>query len=133
MFYNSKTTWGIDMKPWSSQQAFLRNGLRSKLHPSLALVHVQITYFETQTLQNKFLRYYNDFLVSQVKDILWHLSFSRSPCFSGQQIIHHSREPVNYFIKPHHFTIGIAGTDFKYIPCLEFEILGGKAHIFLIY
>ena len=42
---------------------------------------------------------------------------------SGQQIIHQSCEPVNYFIDRNHFTISIAGPDFNFMPCLELEIL----------
>ena len=30
---------------------------------------------------------------------------------SGQQIIHQSREPVNYFIDRHRFTMDIVGPD----------------------
>ena len=32
---------------------------------------------------------------------------------SGQRIMHQSRELVNYFVDHHHFTMGIAGPDFK--------------------
>ena len=40
--------------------------------------------------------------------------------------MYQSREPVNYFIDRHHFTMGIGGPDFKYIPCLQLEILEGE-------
>ena len=52
---------------------------------------------------------------------------------SGQQIMHQSCEQVNYFIDRHHFTMGIPGPDFNYMLCLELEILGGKAYMFLLY
>ena len=47
---------------------------------------------------------------------------------AGWQIIHQSREPVNYFISRHHFTMGIAGLDFNCMTCLE---LGGEAYMLL--
>ena len=59
-----------------------------------------------------------------------------TPCFfddvtnkavSGQKIMYQSREQVHYFINYHYFTMGIAGPNFNCIPCLELEILGGKA------
>ena len=40
--------WGIEVKLWPSRQGFLRNSLRSKLHPFVTLAHVQMIYFETQ-------------------------------------------------------------------------------------
>ena len=45
---------------------------------------------------------------------------------SGQQIIHQSREPFNYFIDRHHFTLDIAGPDINCMLCLKVEILGGE-------
>ena len=50
---------------------------------------------------------------------------------SGQPIMHQPREPINYFIDRHHFTMGIAGQNFNCIPFLELEILRG--HICLFY
>ena len=43
----------------------------------------------------------------------------------GKQIMHQSRKPVNNFINRHHFTVGIAGSDFDRTPCLGLKILGG--------
>ena len=52
---------------------------------------------------------------------------------SGQQIMYKSREPINYFIDYHHFTMRIAGPDFNCMPYLELEILGRDAYMFLLY
>ena len=48
---------------------------------------------------------------------------------SCQQIKHQSRELVNYFIDRHHFRMGIAGTNFNCMSCLELEILGGGIYV----
>ena len=38
---------------------------------------------------------------------------------SGQWIMHQSHEPVKHLIERHHFTMGIAGSDFNCMPYLE--------------
>ena len=47
-----------------------------------------------------------------------------SKSISGLQITHKSREPVNVVTNRQHFTRGIPGTNFKFIPYLEVEIQG---------
>ena len=47
-----------------------------------------------------------------------------SKSISGLQIRHKSREPVNVVINRQHFTWGIPGTNFKFIPYLGVEIQG---------
>ena len=42
---------------------------------------------------------------------------------SGQQIMHSSREPLNYFIDRKQWALR---PDFNCMPCLELEILGGE-------
>ena len=51
---------------------------------------------------------------------------------SGQQIMHQSRDPVNYLIDRHHFTVDIVDPDFNCMSYLELEILGGR-HICFFY
>ena len=48
---------------------------------------------------------------------------------SYQKVKHQSRDLVNYFIDRHHFTMGIAGTNFNCMSCLELEILGGCIYV----
>ena len=50
---------------------------------------------------------------------------------SGQQTMHQSRVPVNYFPDFHNFTMHNA--DFNCMLYLELEILGGEACMFLLY
>ena len=50
---------------------------------------------------------------------------------SGQQIMHQSREPLNYLIDRHHFTMVIAGQDFNCMSCLDLEMLEGRHICFL--
>ena len=51
----------------------------------------------------------------------------------GQQIMHQSLDPVNYLTDRHHFTVDIADPGFNCMSCLELEILGGEAYMFLLY
>ena len=45
--------------------------------------------------------------------------------------MHQTREPLNYLIDRHHFTMVIAGQDFNSMSCLDLEMLGGRHICFL--
>ena len=135
------------MKLWPSRQGFLRNSLRLKLHLSVAFSHVQMTFLEIQSdftdqffdilkLLFSFSSQRHSVTLGFFKISLKKRSLLMAPFFifhdaintgvSGQQIIHQSRESLNYFVDRHHFTMGIAGPNINCMPCVELEISGGE-------
>ena len=81
------------MKLWPSWQVFFRNSLISKLHPSVAFAHVQITYFEAQS-------YFTDQFLEILK---WLFSFSSQRHYVTLRFFKISLKKEDYWW--HHFLI----------------------------
>ena len=140
-FFITPTIWGIEMKFGPVDKVSLET-VWGQNYTTL-----QMTYFETQS---DFTEQFFDILkwlfsfssqrhsvtlrtlkISLKKRSLLMTPFSIfddtiKKVVSGQQIIHQSREPFNYFIDRHHFTMDIAGPDINCMLCLKVEILGGE-------